>query len=41
MSHVLQEGLALVGIASSPAFIREREGNGCAEHFIRTLKEHL
>ncbi len=28
-------------ITSSPAFIREHEGNGCAERFIRTLKENL
>ena len=26
---------------SSPAFVREPEGNGCAERFIRTLKENL
>ena len=25
----------------SPAFIRAPEGNGCAERFIRTLKENL
>jgi putative transposase len=24
-----------------PAFVREPEGNGCAERFIRTLKEQL
>jgi putative transposase len=41
MSHVFQEELAFVGIASSPAFVREPEGNGCAERFIRTLKENL
>ena len=41
MSHVFQEELAFVGIASSPAFIREPEGNGCAECFIWTLKENL
>jgi putative transposase len=29
------------GITSSPAFVREPEGNGCAERFIRTLKENL
>jgi putative transposase len=27
--------------ASSPAFVREPEGNGCVERFIRTLKENL
>ncbi len=30
-----------MGVASSPAFVRAPEGNGCAERFIRTLKEHL
>ena len=25
----------------SPAFVRAPEGNGCAEQFIRTLKENL
>jgi hypothetical protein len=38
---VLQEALTLLGITSSPAFVREPEGNGCAERFIRTLKENL
>ena len=28
-------------IESSPAFVREPEGNGCVERFIRTLKENL
>jgi putative transposase len=41
MSHVFQEELTFLGITSSPAFVREPEGNGCAERFIRTLKEHL
>ena len=36
-----QTELAFLGIASSPAFVREPEGNGCAERFIRTLKENL
>jgi len=26
---------------SSPSFAREPEGNGCAERFIRTMKENL
>jgi putative transposase len=26
---------------SSPSYVREPGGNGCAERFIRTLKEHL
>ena len=41
MSHAFQEELRFLGIASSPAFVREPEGNGCAERFIRTLKENL
>ena len=41
MSHVFQEELVFLGITSSPAFVREPEGNGCAERFIRTLKENL
>jgi hypothetical protein len=41
MSHVLQEALTFVGITSAPALAREPAGNGCAERFIRTRKEHL
>src|SRR4051812_13250992 len=41
MSAAVQQELAFVGIASSPAFVRAPEGNGCAERFIRTLKENL
>ena len=33
--------LAFLGIASSPAFVRQPEGNGCVERFIHTLKENL
>jgi putative transposase len=29
------------GIESSPAFVREPEGNGCAERFVRVLKKNL
>jgi transposase InsO family protein len=36
-----QAELAFLGIAPSPAFVREPEGNGCVERFIRTLKENL
>ena len=36
-----QAELTFLGIEPSPAFIREPEGNGCAERFIRTLKENL
>jgi putative transposase len=41
MSHQFQEEIAFLGIESSPAFVRAPEGNGCAERFIRTLKENL
>ena len=30
-----------LGIEPSPSFIREPQGNGCAERFIRLLKENL
>jgi putative transposase len=36
-----QDEIAFLGITSSPAFVRAPEGNGCAERFIRTLKENL
>ena len=41
MSDTFQTELRFLGITSSPAFVREPEGNGCAERFIRTLKEQL
>jgi putative transposase len=41
LSHVYQAELRFLGIRSSPAFLREPEGNGCSERFIRTLKEQL
>ena len=41
MSDVFQSELKFLGIESSPAFVRAPEGNGCAERFIRTLKENL
>jgi putative transposase len=40
MSHMFQEELMFLGIASSPAFVREPEGNGWAARFIRMLKEN-
>ena len=40
-SHDFQTELRFLGIESSPAFVREPEGNGCAERFIRVLKENL
>ncbi len=41
VAHDYQREIAFLGIESSPAFVREPEGNGCAERFIRTLKENL
>lgn len=41
MSRDFQREIAWLGAASSPAFVRAPEGNGCAERFIRTLKENL
>ena len=36
-----QQKVAFFGIESSPSFVREPEGNGVAERFIRTLKENV
>jgi len=41
MSDAFQKELGFLGAESSPAFVRAPEGNGCAERFIRTLKENL
>ena len=41
MSGAFQKELEFLGAESSPAFVRAPEGNGCAERFIRTLKENL
>lgn len=41
MSDDFRRELEFLGMASSPSFVREPEGNGCAERFIRTLKEQL
>ncbi len=41
MSDDYQKELCFLGIESSPAYVREPEGNGVAERFIRTLKERL
>lgn len=41
MSDDFQRELRFLGMSSSPSFVREPEGNGCAERFIRTLKENL
>jgi transposase InsO family protein len=36
-----QDQLTFLGIESSPSFVRQPEGNGCAERFIKTLKEQV
>ena len=41
LSRDFQAELGFLGIASSPAFVRAPEGNGCIERFFRTLKEQL
>jgi transposase InsO family protein len=37
----VQRKLAFLGLESSPACVREPEGQGCVERFIRVLKENL
>jgi transposase InsO family protein len=41
MSGDFQDEIAFLGIESSPSFVRQPEGNGVAERFIRTLKENF
>jgi putative transposase len=41
VSDDFQAEVAFLGLESSPAFVREPEGNGCVERFIRVLKENL
>jgi transposase InsO family protein len=41
MSDDFQRELSFLGMTRSPSFVREPEGNGVAERFIRTLKENL
>ena len=41
LSGDFQNEVAFLGMASSPAFVRQPEGNGCIERFFRTLKEQL
>jgi putative transposase len=41
LSDDFQAEIAFLGMESSPAFVRQPEGNGCVERFIRTLKEQL
>jgi len=41
MADDFQNEIKFLGVESSPAFVREPEGNGGAERFMRTLKENL
>ena len=41
MSGDVQAEIAFLGIEGSPSLVREPEGNGVAERFIRTLKENF
>lgn len=41
LSADFQSEIAFLGMTSSPAFVRQPEGNGCIERFFRTLKEQL
>jgi putative transposase len=41
ISHAFQDELNTLGIDSSQSFVRQPEGNGCFELFVRTLKERL
>ena len=41
MSGDFQNEIKCLGIEASPSFVREPQGNGVAERFIRTLKENL
>src|SRR5260370_1578 len=41
MSGDFQDEIECLGIEASPSFVRQPEGNGVAERFIRTLKENL
>jgi transposase InsO family protein len=41
MSDDFQNEIQFLGIQPSPAFVRQPEGNGCIERFLRTLKEQV
>ncbi len=41
MSDDFQQEIKFMGIVSSPAYVRQPEGNGVAERAIRMLKEQL
>jgi putative transposase len=41
LSDAFQSEILFLGMVSSPVFVRQLEGNGCVERFMRTLKEQL
>ncbi len=41
MSDAFQVEIPFLGIEPLPAFVRQPESNGCAERFMRMLKEQL
>jgi putative transposase len=41
MSEDFQNEVRCLGMESSPAYVRQPEGNGCIERFFRTLKEQM
>jgi len=41
MSDDFQSEIAFLGIETSPAFVRDPEGNGFVERFFRTLKNQM
>lgn len=41
LSGDFQTDITFLGLTSSPAFVRQPEGNGCIERFFRTLEEEL
>ena len=41
LSRDFQAEIRFLGVEGSPSFVRQPEGNGVAERFIRTLKENF
>ncbi len=41
VSEIFQKEVPFLGIKSFPSYVREPQGNGIAERFVRTLKENL
>lgn len=41
VSNVFQKEISFLGIESSPSYVRQPQGNGIAERFVRILKENL